>query len=288
MSSAQPKTPGASKRSGRFPIMPRSESMGRASGRRARANASTASCLSKRPSLGRTPPAGQAGTSTPISFAIVRSYWRPAPSHWSLLFDVPGRPAAQRAKRIDGRLPASLINLPQAISGDVDDDAYRSLARDLQRGQATGLPSGEAVARERGVEPLSAAECGLAEHGWDGETPLWLYILREASARHDGDRLGEVGGLIVGEVLVGIVDADPERLSRRRGGLAADTAERRARPLHAQRPPSGAGARSQLSAAGEAFRSRRPDWSAPERAATSNPRCGRASGCILDGWPETA
>ncbi len=26
---------------------------------------------------------------------------------WSLLFDVPGRPAAQRAKRIDGRLPAS-------------------------------------------------------------------------------------------------------------------------------------------------------------------------------------
>jgi hypothetical protein len=130
---------------------------------------------------------------------------------WSLLFDVPGRPAAQRAKRIDGRLPASLIRLPQALSGEVGDDAYRSLAaRDLQRGRATGLPSGEAVARELGVEPLSAAECGLAEHGWDGETPLWFYILREASARHDGDRLGEVGGRIVGEVLVAIVDADPE------------------------------------------------------------------------------
>ena len=43
-----------------------------------------------------------------------------------------------------------------------------------------------------------------------GETPLWFYILREASARHHGDRLGEVGGLIVGEVLVGIIDADPE------------------------------------------------------------------------------
>ena len=130
---------------------------------------------------------------------------------WSLLFDVPGRPAAQRAKRIDGRLPASLISLPQAISGEVDDDAYRSLAaRDLQRGQATGLPSGEAVARELGVEPLSAAECGLAEQDWDGETPLWFYILREAGVRHDGDRLGEVGGRIVGEVLVAIVDGDPE------------------------------------------------------------------------------
>src|SRR2546429_252158 len=31
---------------------------------------------------------------------------------WSLLFDVPGRPAAQRAKQIDGRLPRSLIELP--------------------------------------------------------------------------------------------------------------------------------------------------------------------------------
>jgi hypothetical protein len=130
---------------------------------------------------------------------------------WSLLFDVSGRPAAQRAKRIDGRLPASLISLPHAISGDVDDDAYRSLAaRDLRRGQATGLPSGEAVARELGVEPLSAAECGLAEHGWDGETPTLFYILREAGARHGGDRLGEVGGRVVGEVLVRIVDADQE------------------------------------------------------------------------------
>src|SRR4029079_797401 len=47
---------------------------------------------------------------------------------WSLLFHVTGRPAAQRAKRIDGRLPASLISLPHAITGDVDDEAYRSLA----------------------------------------------------------------------------------------------------------------------------------------------------------------
>ncbi len=60
------------------------------------------------------------------------------------------------------------------------------------------------------MEPLTAAQCGLAEHGWEGETPLWFYILREAGAHHDGDRLGEVGGRIVGEVLVGIVNADPE------------------------------------------------------------------------------
>ena len=78
----------------------------------------------------------------------------------------------------------------------------------------TGLPSSEAVARELGFEPLSPAECGLAEQGWEDETPLWFYILREASARNDGDRLGEVGGQIVGEVLVGIIDADPESFRR--------------------------------------------------------------------------
>jgi Animal haem peroxidase len=129
---------------------------------------------------------------------------------WSLLFDVPGRPPAQRAKRIDGHLPGSLIQLPAAITGHVDDAAYHSLAaRDLQRGQATGLPSGEAVARQLGERVLKAEEVGLRPHGWESETPLWYYVLREADVLGDGDRLGPVGGRIVGEVLVGIVDADP-------------------------------------------------------------------------------
>src|SRR5690348_14138185 len=47
---------------------------------------------------------------------------------WSLLFDVPGEPPAQRAKPMDGVLPRSLIELPQAITGAVEDAAYRSLA----------------------------------------------------------------------------------------------------------------------------------------------------------------
>jgi hypothetical protein len=51
---------------------------------------------------------------------------------------------------------------------------------------------------------------GLAERGWADETPLWFYILKEADVLHDGDQLGPVGGRIVGEVLVGIIDADPE------------------------------------------------------------------------------
>jgi Animal haem peroxidase len=130
---------------------------------------------------------------------------------WEFLFDLPGRPTAQRAKRIDGCLPASLLRLPLSITGEVEVDAYHSLAsRDLQRGRAIGLPSGEAVAGAIGAEPLTADEVGLAAHGWDGETPLWFYVLREADVLGDGDRLGPVGGRIVADVLVGIVRADAE------------------------------------------------------------------------------
>jgi hypothetical protein len=130
---------------------------------------------------------------------------------WTLQIDVVGHAPAQRAKRIDARLPAPLIALPTQISGSEPGTDYASLAnRDLQRGQAVGLPSGEAIARRLGVPALSADQVGLAEAGWVGETPLWFYILKEADALHDGDRLGPVGGRIVGEVLVGIIDADPE------------------------------------------------------------------------------
>lgn len=139
--------------------------------------------------------------------------FRPVPAahvvDWACLFDVSGRPPAQRAKKMDGRLCAALITLPAAISGEVAVDAQHSLAaRDLQRGLAVSLPSGEAVARLLGDTPLSPRETGLGAFGWRGETPLWYYILKEAEVCTGGERLGSVGGRIVGEVLVGLMDHD--------------------------------------------------------------------------------
>ncbi|MET7747528.1 peroxidase family protein [Micromonospora sp. NPDC005367] len=123
------------------------------------------------------------------------------------IFDVPGRPPAQRAKRLDGRLAAGLIGLPQQLTGAVDVAAYRSLAvRDLLRGETTRLPSGEAIARLLDVAPLTARELGQT---WPHGTPLWFYILKEAEHRGNGDRLGPVGGRIVTEVLIGLLRADP-------------------------------------------------------------------------------
>jgi hypothetical protein len=60
-----------------------------------------------------------------------------------------------------------------------------------------------------GLEPLTHEEIGLGAHGWALETPLWYYILREAELRHGGEHLGQVGGRIVAEVLLGAMMADP-------------------------------------------------------------------------------
>ncbi len=76
------------------------------------------------------------------------------------------------------------------------------------RGQALDLPSGEAVSRAMNIEPLSRAELGLDQLGWHGESPLWYYILKEAEVRTGGERLGAVGGRIVAEVLLGLIDGD--------------------------------------------------------------------------------
>jgi hypothetical protein len=140
--------------------------------------------------------------------------FRPVPSarvvDWGCFFDLPGQPPAARAKKLDGRLCRSLIQLPYAITGDVEVEAFHSLAaRDLQRGHAVALPSGESIARHIGATPLSREEAGLATLEWKEETPLWYYVLKESEVREAGDRLGEVGGRIVGEVLVGLLDHDP-------------------------------------------------------------------------------
>ena len=134
---------------------------------------------------------------------------------WTLFFDAPGATPAQRSKKIDGKLVRALIQLPVAVTGQCEIEDYHSLAvRDLQRGQGVGLPSGEAVARHIGIASLNAEQVGITSVGWEGETPLWYFILREADICTGGHRLGPVGGTIVTEVLVGLIDADATSFRR--------------------------------------------------------------------------
>lgn len=129
---------------------------------------------------------------------------------WSWFFEIPGTHPPQPSRRLVASLTHALMDLPEQIVGHTEIPEHHSLAvRDLQRGAALSLPSGEAVARVIGAEPLSADEGGLGE-GWIGETPLWYYILKEAEVRAGGEHLGPVGGRIVAEVLIGLLEADPE------------------------------------------------------------------------------
>ena len=151
--------------------------------------------------------------------------FRPVPRErtvdWTLFFDAPGDTKAQRSKKIDGKLVRALIELPVAVTGECEIEDYHSLAvRDLQRGQGVGLPSGEAVARYIGSDPLSAGQVGIAPRVGLGRLPLWYYILREADACTGGHRLGPVGGRIVADVLVGLIDADVTSFRTEQPGLA--------------------------------------------------------------------
>ncbi|MHB8598977.1 MAG: peroxidase family protein [Ktedonobacteraceae bacterium] len=129
---------------------------------------------------------------------------------WAYFFNLDEQHPPQASKRIDTRLAHALINLPTSVVGSTTIPEEHSLAyRDLERGRALDLPSGEAVARAMGVEPLTKDELALAVDGWHGETPLWYYILKEAEVRYNGEQLGEVGGRIVAEVLLGLIASDP-------------------------------------------------------------------------------
>jgi hypothetical protein len=153
----------------------------------------------------------------------------------------------QPSYRLDTLLVDPLANLPD--QRNEKNVARRSLpVLNLLRGVALGLPSGQAVARRMGIEPLTDKELWLDDGNLTDKensdarrkvfethraqlhenAPLWYYILREAELTDriktpfkddggkpqapmlGGSRLGEVGGRIVAEVLIGLAAADKQ------------------------------------------------------------------------------
>jgi len=94
--------------------------------------------------------------------------------------------------------------------------------RNLRRGQALGLPSGQGMAGHFGVTPLTAAqlkqglpaaEAALLDSNGGlllNKTPLWYYVLREAAVLNGGNQLGPVGGRIVAETFVRMLKRDAD------------------------------------------------------------------------------
>ena len=126
---------------------------------------------------------------------------------WANLFETPGG-SPQATKQLDTILSKPLFDLPFVPAGNPDDPASLA-ARNLLRGHVFGLPSGQDVACAMCIEPLSAGDLGdVAGTGFDTATPLWFYILKEAEVVGGGSRLGPVGGRIVAEVLIGLLEGD--------------------------------------------------------------------------------
>jgi hypothetical protein len=153
-------------------------------------------------------------------FAFIRKPHLPVRSNWVIDFNaffetgVPV-PVFNNARKIDSVLANGLESLP-GFSGMMQILARRN----LQRGLALGLPSGQAMAAMFGLAPMTAAqltaglpanEVAVLNSGGGlllKKTPLWYYVLREAAVLRQGDRLGPVGAAIVARTFVRILKRD--------------------------------------------------------------------------------
>jgi hypothetical protein len=128
---------------------------------------------------------------------------------WPTFFDF-GDGNMRPNKLIDSKISTPLFNLPLAAiaSGDPPTSLPQ---RNLLRQVTWQLPSGQSIARHMRVQALSGSDLGeLKDFGLNlhESTPLWYYILKEAEVFEKGSHLGPVGGRIVGEVIIGLLQLD--------------------------------------------------------------------------------
>lgn len=124
-------------------------------------------------------------------------------------------PVNNKARKIDSVLANGLESIPGG-SGIMAILATRN----LRRGLALGLPSGQAMAISFGIPPLTTAQLtqGLPPdeiillNASGGillqKTPLWYYVLREANVLGAGNKLGPVGAKIVADTFVRMLKRD--------------------------------------------------------------------------------
>jgi hypothetical protein len=135
---------------------------------------------------------------------------------WRRFFDFGGaEPEVQLARRIDTKVSHGLGHLPVPV---IDSGPVSLAERNLKRGKALGLPSGQAVAAAMGIPAaLRLKDADFVTIGlpaglrvkFKDATPLWYYILAEAQVKRQGRKLGPVGGRIVAEVFLGLLAGDP-------------------------------------------------------------------------------
>lgn len=119
--------------------------------------------------------------------------------------------------KIDTKLPSVLFNL-EVAPGQNNILAHRNLVS----GQRLQLPNGQQVAvalQNLGVQVSQLSVNQILQGGAPSaialNTPLWFYVLREAEIQSEGAHLGQVGGTIVAETIIGLLESDPDSLLNR-------------------------------------------------------------------------
>ena len=127
---------------------------------------------------------------------------------WERFFDLSELPSQPRQVQFSMRIDTSIAK----PLFDVPDGPPELPRRNLVRGRKLRLPSGQVVAGRMREAVLTDEQLQLdkLDPGVRDElrtaTPLWHYVLCEAP---DGKHLGPIGGRIVAEVLVGLLEDDP-------------------------------------------------------------------------------
>jgi hypothetical protein len=135
---------------------------------------------------------------------------------WQTFFDFKDG-KVRNNKKIDTKLSTPLFTLPGTVVQNPNPKTNpQSLAqRNLLRHLTFSLPSGQRVARAMKAKVPAIVELqegdliDLKPHGLHNRTPLWFYILKEAEVLAAGEHLGPVGGRIVAEVFIGLLQGDP-------------------------------------------------------------------------------
>jgi len=129
---------------------------------------------------------------------------------WQTFFDF-GDGRERPNKRIDTKLSTVLFALMNQPQGEPTSLATRNLLRGL----TMNVPSGQRVAKAMQLTSLAAADLhDLKNLHLEKRTPLWFYVLREADVVAGGEHLGPVGGRIVAEVIVGLIEGDAQSYVR--------------------------------------------------------------------------
>jgi hypothetical protein len=134
---------------------------------------------------------------------------------WIEFFEIDGAPEFEGnlSRQFDTKISESLFNLPSGAPGVPGQGTNILGQRNLIRGKFYGLPSGQDVARAMGIPVLTNKQLGLdakAFPDFNGEAPLWFYMLAESKIRENGARLGPVAGRVIAEVFLTQIAIDPD------------------------------------------------------------------------------